>query len=166
MQAVWGAIAAVQVNADAAKPSVLLAYNQSDTILKGLWANLPWQRPKHMSGTWMLSAGGNDGKNAQSFFQNVSAYGVISGKLPDAGSIHLKGRWGLREDSQSVGDGVIRINGREILRIPSRRRPFKIHNFDQDISAYAGQYILLEFAVDGERRFSPTDWFSPGIFIE
>jgi hypothetical protein len=158
--------AKVKINADAAKPSVLLVYKQSDTILKGLWANLPWQRPKHMSGTWMLSAGGNDAKDAESFFQNPSAYGVIVGKLPKTGSIRLKGRWGLREDSQSVGDAVVKINGLEVLQIPCGERPFKTHNFDHDISAYAGQYILLEFAVEGERRFSPTDWYSPSIDIE
>ena len=158
--------AQAQIDADDNNPAVLIAFKKSDTPLTGLWAKLPWQRPKHMSGTWMLSAGGNDAKDERSFFHNVSAYGVILGKLPQAQSIRIKGKWKLRDEAQSVGDAVIRINGQEVLHLPCGSRPFTAHDIDQDISDYAGQYILFEFSVDGERRGSYSDWRDPTFIVE
>jgi hypothetical protein len=67
---------------------------------------------------------------------------------------------------KSLGDGVVRINGREVLRIPPGDPPVQVHPFDADLTAFAGQHILLEFAVDGEvHGFSPANWYRPEIVV-
>ena len=73
----------------------------------------------------------------------------------------------MRERPMSLGDGVVRMNGREVLRVPPGREPYQMHPFDVDISAFAGQYVLLEFASEGKVHGpSPAGWESPETVIE
>ena len=65
------------------------------------------------------------------------------------------------------GDAVIRINGKELMRVPAGDRPYKVHSFDVDVTSYAGQYVMLEFLSDG-RVHGPTaaDWYNPWIVVD
>ena len=156
--------ASVRVDADPEKPAVLLAYVPSDAVLKGKWVDLPWDRPKYMR-TWMLSAA-TDAKDAESFFNNVCGHAVILGRFPKARSIRLRGTYGMRSPpAKTPGDGVVRINGKEGLRVPAGKQPFQVHDFDVDISAFAGKHVLFEFGSEGEFRFAPADWDRPRIVV-
>jgi hypothetical protein len=73
----------------------------------------------------------------------------------------------MRDDSQSTtGDGVVRINGKEVFRVKPGGRPFQIRSFDVDVSSFAGQNVILEFGSEGQ-VFGPTmaDWFHPQILV-
>ncbi len=153
--------ARVEIAATRGKPSVLLAFAKTETQLKGKWVSLPWQTS---------AAGDSEGfvvAQGDGFFNHVGGRGQIIGKLPQAKSIHLKGVYGMRERPMSLGDGVVRMNGREVLRVPPGREPYQMHPFDVDISAFAGQYVLLEFASEGKVHGpSPAGWESPETVIE
>jgi hypothetical protein len=141
------------------RPSVLLAYPRSDTELAGSWSALPWQTPPNQHG-YVVAQG--DG-----FFNHVAGAGLIVGRFPDAPGIRLRGRWGMSGRPKSTGDAVVRINGREVMRVPPGPEPYEIQAFDVDISAFAGRDALLEFAVDGEVHGpSPANWYQPTIVVE
>jgi hypothetical protein len=149
-----------RVNADAQNPGILRAYRRSDVELIGLWADLPWLPPGNRSGRV-----NEDGKGG--FHVSVSGYGVIPGKMPDADSIRIQGAYAMRDSSIGPpGDGVIRINGAELLRLDPGPRPFAQQEFDLDVSSYAGMDVMLEFVSDGHNRTSSADWFEPRIVVE
>ena len=67
----------------------------------------------------------------------------------------------------SIGDGVIRINGNEVVRLdPGSGPPFPTLPFDADITAFQGQDVFIELIADGE-RLSPdvADWIDPEIVV-
>jgi len=168
--------AVASVSADAGKPSQLLAFRQSDVILSGKWTDLPWQAPPKQR-VWFLAQHVNYGYPSDGpvrslykrngFTTHVAGEGVIIGKLPKAKSIHLKGAYRMGEQTTgSEGDGVIKLNGQEVLRIPPGPKPYKTHCFDVDVSRFAGQYVMLEFACDGQvRGAGSADWYDPYVDV-
>ena len=152
--------ARVKISAPAEKPSVLLAFTKSNMQLVGKWASLPWEWPPQERAGFVNGEG--DG-----FFQHVAGTGQIIGKLPRAKSIRLKGSWGMGSRPKSLGHAVVRINGKQVLRIPPGEEPFKPKTFDVDVTSFAGRHILLEFSVDGVvAGFSPSNWQTPRIVVE
>jgi len=153
-------IAKAQVTSDAQNPGILRVYRRSDEELKGLWADLPWLPPGNRSGR--VKEDGNGG-----FSVNVSGYGILLGKMPGAKSIRIKGAYAMRDSSIGPpGDGVIRINGAELMRLDPGPRPFSKQDFDLDISSYAGTEVMLEFVSDGHHRTANADWFEPRIVVQ
>jgi hypothetical protein len=68
----------------------------------------------------------------------------------------------------NVGPGVVRINGREVVRVTpvEGQDPPQAQSFDVDISAYAGRYAFFQFGVEEEPRgLSPAYWFDPRIDV-
>ena len=114
----------------------------------------------------MFSAGVNDALDSESVFNNITGYGVILGKLPQARRIRMTGRWKMRDSAQSIGDGVLYLNGTEVLRLPGGERPFKIQDFDVDVTRFSGQHVMFEIACEGQFRSSYSDWISPHIIVE
>jgi len=152
--------ARVQTAATSDKPSVLLAFRKSDTELVGKWVALPWQQPPRLERKGYVLAEGDD------FFNHVGGTAQIIGRLPQALSIRLQGAWGMNDRPKSLGEGVVRINGQEVLHVPPGSEPFKPQPFDADIAAFAGQYVLLEFASDGEVHGpAPSRWYAPQIVV-
>jgi hypothetical protein len=154
-----GAGVSLRVAAAVDTPSTLLAFRRSDTELTGLWRDLPWRtgaRPPREASPYVSP------NKADGFFNHVAGRGVLIGRLPPSPEIRLRGTYRMRDVSKSVGEGVVRINGREVLRVVPGERPFQARAFNVDLSAYAGQDILLEFASEGRVvGFGAADWISP-----
>ena len=141
--------------------SILLAVKQADNLLIGKWAALPWM-PSIDSGRWMQKKGDD------SFTLSVGGIGRILGRLPSSKVVRLKGSYGVSNVGPGPsGDGVVRLNGKEVLRVPAGSRPYKMKEFDVDISEYAGKAVLLEFLSDGwPGRNSSAEWVAPEIVTE
>ena len=172
--------AQAQIVAQSDKPGLLLAYRKTETQLTGRWVNLPWQTSanqrewyvsRHImygfpaDGPALLKYDGNG------FNNHVAGIGTIIGRIPNAKSIRLQGAFCMGDDSTgSYGDGVVRLNGKEVLRIPvdpPSTEPYKIREFNVDISSFAGKYVMLEFTCDGIVRGSGSaDWYNPQIVVE
>ncbi len=167
----------VELSADPGKPSVLLAFEQRDMELNGLWVNLPWQPPSNQR-SWHLSRhvlldNLIDGpsrflKDGTGFFQHVSGTGFIVGRFPQSKRIRLQGAWGMRHEVVDlVGDGVIMVNGQEVLRMPGGHKPFPLQSFDVDATRFAGQYVVIEFMTAGKvHGDSAADWYTPQVIVE
>jgi hypothetical protein len=131
------------VSTDPSRPAVLRAVRRIDRPLVGKWVELPWQ------GAWYCP--GYVVANSDMGFTGVTTgIGTIVGEFPKAQHLHLVGSYGIPAGSNGLfGDGVVRINGKEVLRIPHGDPPFQMHNFDVDISNFSGRYAMLEFVSDG-----------------
>ncbi len=82
-------------------------------------------------------------------------------------SASIEGADGMRDASIGPrGDGVIRINGAELMRLGPGARPCAKQDFDLDISSYAGTEVMLEFVSDGHHRTANADWFEPRIVVQ
>lgn len=156
---------------------VLIAFKKLDREISGPWGDLPWQtsqlqRPFYLGRHQVLDYS-TEGpvrkmREMNGFYTHVTGTGVLVGRLPEARSIRLQSGYGMRDESIITdGDAVIRINGKELLRVPAGGRPYKVHSLDLDITAYAGQYVMLEFLSDG-RVHGPTaaDWYNPWIVVD
>jgi len=157
--------AAITVAATQQNPSILRAFKRSEQVLQGKWADLAWQTPSHMTAmvTTLYTLYPPDG-----FYTAVSGTGFLVGKFPTAESIHLVGSYGMRDDAyNSRGDGVIRINGTEVLRVdPGQGPPYDLIPFDVDVTSFAGQYVLIEFVSDGGLHGpDAADWVAPEIVV-
>ncbi|MDP7347250.1 MAG: hypothetical protein QF735_03435, partial [Phycisphaeraceae bacterium] len=152
--------ARVTIAATADKPSVLLAFGESNVPLAGKWTDLPWQWPPQERAGFVAQQG--DG-----FFQHVGGTAQIIGRFPRAKSIRLRGAWCMGVQPKSIGDAVVRINGNEVLRVLGGQRPLVPQPFDVDVTSFAGRYALLEFVVDKPvHGFSPSNWYAPAIVVE
>jgi len=141
-----------------ARPSMLLAFKRTDTKLAGKWTNLPWQKSKDNAKAAMMSG--------DSLHLNVGAFAIFIGKLPQARSIRLEGSYIVSSTTGAPGDGVVLINGNQVLRVPAGEPPYKVHDFNTDISSYAGQYVLMEVISDNGVRGAAADWLHPCIVVE
>lgn len=142
------------------RPSMLIAFKKSDAELSGRWIDLSWQQSKD-SAKWVHP---ND---EGGFSMNVGAFGIMIGKLPQASSIRLEGSYKITTGNENhPGDGLVLINGKEVLRVPAGTAPYTRKKFVADISEYAGQDVLMEFMPDGPVRGTYADWFEPRITVE
>jgi hypothetical protein len=142
------------------RPAELIAFKRSDQPLEGSWPKLRW----HGSIDNAKYITGNDRNGYRS---GVGSIGRIIGKVPQAKSVRAKGAYQMIEGGTGFpGDGVIRINGKEIARFPYGEKPYPITPFDIDLSPYMGQYIMLEFKVDGSVRGPAADWIEPRFEVE
>lgn len=169
--------ARVEVTAAEGTSSEILAFVTSETVLSGKLAELPWQVPP-LQRPWFvtqhrLTRPGWEGPalkdiGANSFYVGVSARLIVIGRLPDAESILLTGSYGMHDESHNAaGDGVVRINGQEVLRVGHGPRPFLIQAFSEDISRFAGASVMIEFIMDGEVLGPATaDWHNPQIVVQ
>ena len=166
-----------QIDATPDNVCVLVAFRKTDVELSGKWADMPWTTSlmmrtfyfgQHRTLDYSTEGPVRKMKDINAFYTHVSGAGFIIGRLPEAQSIRLQGAYGMREESiVTDGDGVVRINGNEVVRVPAGKRPYKVQSFDVDISSYAGQYIMMEFVSDGNVH-GPTaaDWYNPWIVVE
>src|SRR5205823_13953659 len=116
--------------------AVLMAFRKTDTNLEGNWVNLPWYGSAD-SAKW-ISLNSSDG-----FYMNVGSVARLIGRIPNGKRIRIQGAYQIREQTDGQpGDGVIRINGVEVLRVPHGEAPFKRTPFDLDISSYAGRHVM------------------------
>jgi len=128
--------------------------------LDGLWIKLPWYGSID-NAKWIT---GND---STGYRMNVGSIGRIIGKIPQARSVHVKGAYTMLEGGTGFpGDGVIRINGTEILRLKHGEKPYRQVPFDSDISRYMGQHVILEFIADGPVRGASAEWIEPRFEVE
>ncbi len=168
--------ATATIDATAEQPGSLIAFQKRKNELSGPWSELPWQvsmlqRPFYLGQHQVLDYS-TEGpvrkmRYINGFYTHVTGTGVIIGKMPESGVILIQGGYGMREESLiTAGDAVIRINGKEIMRVPAGKRPFKVHSFTINVSSYAGKYVMLEFLSDG-RVHGPTaaDWHNPRIAV-
>ena len=157
--------ATIAVSAPTEAPSVIRVFRRTDQMLSGYWAALAWDRPHHK----LTTLGTHETiYPPYGFGTNVTGEGFLIGRLPRAKSIRLQGQFGMRNDAVlSKGDAVIKINGRELLRLdPGMGPPYSLIPFDVDITDHAAQYIMLEFLCDGDiRGVDPGDWDAPQIII-
>jgi hypothetical protein len=156
--------ASVTINASTTSPSIIRGFKRLETTLNGKWASLPWSQPTYR--TYVSTSGTlfpPDG-----FFTYVSGTGFLIGKIPDVQSVRLRGSYKMRDDAfYSLGDAVLRINGTEVMRLaPGSGPPFTAKAFDVDVSAFAGQYVMIEFNSDGEIHGpDAADWIAPEIVL-
>lgn len=162
--------ALIRVNAPTKKPGVLLAFPRTDVELAGSIGELPWQRPPLMRPGFVTQSRPVDGSHpARDFSVGVTGVFLLVGEFPAASSIRLQGGYAMQEDSfyEVKGDAVVRVNGQEVMRIDPGTRPYPRHEFDVDISRFAGQHVHIEFVCDG-RLTAPAgaDWFDPRIVVQ
>ena len=159
------------------KPSAILAFRPSDAPLVGPWKDLPWQLPREQRnwyvGQHVRMEYPSDGPLLQeyrtnAFYCHVGGWGLIVGKLPSGKSVKLSGAYAMLPETTSPPcDGVLRINGKEVLRIAAGQPPFQTHAFDVDLAAFAGQHVLIEFASEGRcHGAGQADWYNPLILVE
>jgi hypothetical protein len=147
------------IQSDEDNPSVVRAFRRSDVVLEGDWAGLPWLPPGNRSGRI-----NEDDQGA--FHTSVSGYGILIGRMPEAGEIRMKGAYAMRDASIGpTGDAVIRMNGAEVMRVPPGPRPFAKQFFDVDVTAYAGGDVMVEFVSAGPHRTAWADWYRPRIEV-
>lgn len=141
-------------------PAEIIAFRRSDTELRGYWTSLPWiGSPDSLM--WFRM----DGDHGLTMASGL--VGRISGKVPAARSVRLAGHFRVHDVGTYVApDGVLRVNGTEILRLQSKSPPFSDTPFDVDLSAYAGQYVLFEFGSDGNPgRGGSVTWKEPQFVV-
>jgi len=165
--------AVVEVDADPDDPAQLLAVQQKDVELKGPCVDFPWEAPnlqrswyfgRHVMQGYPADGPAQELEPCHGFYIHVGGTGQIVGRIPESKSIRLQGAYGQRQVSlKSRGTGIVRVNGGEVLNIDPGEPPFRIQSFDVDLTPYAGQYVHLEFASEGEARDSVADWFAPVI---
>ena len=165
--------AVMTINSTTDQPSLLLAVRQTDVELSGPCVELPWEAPSFQRswyfGRQTLLGYPADGpvlekENGDGFYIHVGGTGQIVGKFPDTSSIRLQGAYGMRQISlKTRGQGIIRVNGKELLNIDPGDPPYPIHSFDVDLGTFSGRHVLLEFESRGEARDSVADWFAPVI---
>lgn len=152
-------VQSAKVSADSSCPAVLRAFRRTDTLLVGKWVQLPWH------GAWYIP-GYIVANSDLGFTGSTTGIGTLIGKFPTARRLRLRGSYGIPPGSNGLfGDGVVRINGKEIVRVPHGDPPFKMRDFDVDISSYSGAYVMLEFSSEGEiGGVSPLmQWDDPQI---
>ena len=158
--------------------SKIIAFREMDNPLEGPWVDLPWRTP-HEQRTWHV---GRHERNeypgdgplqipyrVSAFYNKTSGRGVILGKLPEDRNVRLVGAYKLRDDGSSLvgGDGIIRINGREIVHLNNGQKPFTMMTFDVDLSHLAGEHVMLEFAAEGHvGGVCDGDWFDPKFLLK
>ena len=159
--------------------SKIIAFREMDNPLEGPWVDLPWRTP-HEQRTWHV---GRHERNeypgdgplqipyrVSAFYNKTSGRGVILGKLPEEDrNVRLVGAYKLRDDGSSLvgGDGIIRINGREIVHLNNGQKPFTMMTFDVDLSHLAGEHVMLEFAAEGHvGGVCDGDWFDPKFLLK
>ena len=140
------------------RPSTLIAFRRSDTPLHGQWAGLPWQRAKDTS-----KIAGHSGDDV---FMNVGAYVIYIGKFPEAENLRIKGSYQVHATTGPPGDGVLLINGMQVLRVPTGEYPYKVTEFNADISAFTGKHVLVEAISDNGVRAAQGTWFNPRFITE
>ena len=145
-------------NTDGGRPSMLLAFKRTDVQLAGWWVDLPWQGSKDVAKAI--------GTGPDSFTMNVGAFGIFIGRFPAAKRICLEGSYVVSASTGAPGDGVVLINGKQSLRVPAGEPPYKSQSFRADVSAFAGQYVLVEFLSDGGVRGASANWDHPRIVVE
>ena len=166
----------VTVEATPASPGELLAFPASDTPLEGALTDLPWQTPllqrsffvsQHSIHGYGRTGMGRSLRGLNHIYNHVSGRFYLSGRLPQGPSVRLQGAYGAREDSYATtGDAVVRVNGREVLWIPAGPRPYRVHAFDVNLAAFAGQHVLMEFSAQGKvHGFTAADWYNPRIAV-
>jgi hypothetical protein len=144
---------------DQGKPANLMAFKRSETELLGPWVD--W--PLYGSNDSLKWIKGND---ANGFDMSVGTVGRFVGRIPKAPVVRIQGSYTMVEHGpDNTGEGVVRINGVEVLRVPHGGMPFKEQPFDVDISAYAGQYVLFEFTPDGTVRGGDAAWNNPRVVV-
>ena len=139
-------------------PSTLLAFRRSEMKFQGPWTQFPWQRGKDTSK--VAGPSGND------VSMNVGAFVIYLGRFSDAKRIRLQGTYQVHATTGAPGDGVVLLNGRQVLRVPTGDYPYPVMEFDQDISSFAGKYALMEVISDNGVRAAQATWFSPRIVVE
>ena len=144
--------------ADTVRPSTLLAFRRSDMELAGPWTRLPWQRAKDTSK--IASPSGTE------FSMNVGAYAIFIGKFPAVKGLRLQGSYTVGSTTGPPGDGVVLLNGKQVLRIPTGDYPYPVTEFDADISSYAGRYVLMEALSDNGVRAATASWLDARIVAE
>jgi len=97
---------------------------------------------------------------------NVGAFVIYLGRFPEAKRIRFQGTYQVHATTGAPGDGVVLLNGRQVLRVPTGDYPYPVMEFDQDISSFAGKYALMEVISDNGVRAAQATWFSPRIVVE
>jgi hypothetical protein len=157
--------ATVTVSATPPNHSIIRVFERSQQVMEGYWADIFTATPPQKSTlvTTLYSIFPPYG-----IWCHIGGEGFIIGKLPNATGISIQGSWGMYDDAlNSVGDGVVRINGAEVMRLdPGVGPPYDMVPFNVDITAYSGQYAMLEFAFDGDIHGADySDWDSPQIVV-
>ena len=147
---------AVDVSAD--RPASLLAFRRTGAKLSGKLAFLSGSMPTRQRP-------GHFGAQGEDFVAHVSGRGFFAGRLPASPGLRLRGGYRMLDaGAMSVADGVVRVNGREVARVPAGPRPFKPGRFEVDLAPFAGQDVLIELAAEGRVVGSGTArWLSPEL---
>lgn len=142
------------------RPAWLIAFRKTDCDLVGDWLKFPWHASKDVA-KWVT------GNKSNGFSMGVGAIGRFVGRIPSAHEIRIQGSYKMNDDAKGPpGDGVIRINGKELFHAPHGTKPYPETPFDVDLSAYAGQYVFVEFESAGSVRGASADWNNPRIVVK
>jgi hypothetical protein len=143
---------------DSTRPATLMAFKRLEDPLVGPWIDLPFYSSND-SAKWIRR---ND---EGGFRMSVAAIGRFLRRFPDADPLCIEGEYQVNQDGMSPpATGVIRINGKVVLKIPPGDPPFPTTPFKVDISTYAGAYALIEFLPDARfRGTGSADWIRPRI---
>ena len=152
------------VSANTGDPSELLAFQQTEQVLTGSWVNLSWSRPQHK----VSFVSTQDSLFADSFFVNVTGTAFLNGRFPAQSMVRATGFYKIRDNVvNSTADAVLKVNGQEMMRLdPGAGPPYAMIPFDVNLTAFAGEYVFVEFTSDGDLHGpDATDWIVPKFIV-
>ncbi len=168
--------AQLAIDASPEQPSEIIAFGKVSAELSGYWVDLPWQTPpgqrswhisRHIQYTYPADGPAAASQPVNGLRNYMRGRGIIIGRLPAAPVLRIQGSYSMCDEPQSLpGDGVLRLNGQEVLRIKPGNPPYSLQPFDVDGSAFSGQDVMLEFSCEGKvGPSSYADWFKPRIVV-
>lgn len=132
----------------------LIAFADGPPLAAGLLNQMPWAVDGYPLGerTPAFTARGTG------FFHHAGVKANIIGRLPIAKKLVLRGALVMDPAAKNGMTGVVAINGREVLRVDCVERPWTPRHFEADISAFAGQDVMVQFETIGSGGYNYGGW--------
>lgn len=132
----------------------LIAFAEGPPLAAGLLNQMPWAIDGHPPGE---RTPGFTARGA-GFFHHAGVKASIIGRLPIARKLVLRGSLGMDPAAKNGMTGVVAINGQEVLRVDCVEHPWTPRHFEADISAFAGQDVMVQFETIGSGGYNYGGW--------
>ena len=140
----------------------LIAFAGGPELPPGLLNQMPWAidglPPGERSSGFTARGSG--------FFHHAGTRANIIGRLPSVQQLRLRGALAMDPAAKNGMTGIVTINGREVARVENVERPWSPKHFEVDISEFAGQDVMIQFATIGSGGYNFGGWEGFEITVE